>query len=239
MTDNLQQWLDHMSPEALLSLKTCLGAVKEMREKGQTVYPQQNDILKALEMTGPNDTKCVIIGQDPYHGPNQACGLSFSVPSGVTPPPSLKNIFSELNYEFGFEEPTSGDLTPWARQHVMLLNASLTVLRGLPNSHANLGWHDVTSDIVRITLESSKPCVYLLWGRYAQNMVKDVAAQNRDKLSQIDTSNKLFVLTSHPSPYSADKAGRDFCAFKRSYCFKTCNQFLERHGETPIDWRLP
>lgn len=224
-----------MTDSALSSLNTCLKKVTELREQGHVIYPEQPNILRAIETLAPDDVKCVIIGQDPYHGPRQATGLSFSVPSDVKMPPSLRNIFAEIRNEYGYEMPASGDLSPWAERGVMLLNASLTVEQGLPNSHANLGWKDVTADIVRITLTNDNPCCYLLWGRYAQNMVRDVAATCRDS---IDASKKRFVLTSHPSPYSADKAGRDFKAFLGSDCFKICNEFLVSQNESPIEWNL-
>lgn len=187
----------------------------------QTIYPPMEDIFNALRYTPYQDVKAVLLGQDPYHGPGQAHGLCFSVKEGVPPPPSLKNIFQELESDLGFPPPQNGTLTKWAEQGVLMLNTTLTVRRGQANSHKNLGWTTFTDAIIRKLNERETPIVFLLWGGNA-----------RSKVKLITNPNHLILESVHPSPLSA------YGGFFGCRHFSRCNEFLQAHGETPIDWDL-
>ncbi len=184
-----------------------------------TVYPPMGDLFNALKYTSYRDTKAVILGQDPYHGPGQAHGLCFSVRDGVQPPPSLKNIFKELESEYGFPAPTSGELTGWARQGVLLLNATLSVRAGSPLSHKGHGWETLTDAIIKKVNEKDSPVVFLLWGGNA-----------RAKKALITNPSHLILECAHPSPLSA------FNGFFGCGHFRKANEFLLAHGLTQIDW---
>ena len=198
---------------------------KELREflkkeySSRRIYPDMNNIFNALKYTSFEDTKVVIIGQDPYHGYGQAHGLCFSVMGGVVPPPSLKNIFKELNSDVGKEIPTHGCLTEWAKQGVLLLNAVLTVREGEPTSHKNMGWEKVTDRIISELNKKQTPVVFLLWGAYAQKKAEIITNPLHKKL-----------LSVHPSPLSAS---RGFFGCKH---FSKTNQILESNGLSVIKW---
>lgn len=184
------------------------------------VFPPTNLIFSALNMVKFKDVKVVIIGQDPYHEIGQAMGMSFSVPEGIDVPPSLKNIYKEIESEYNIKCEESGDLTRWARQGVLLLNAVLTVRKGQANSHKNMGWENLTSEIIKKLNQREEPVVFLLWGANAR------------ALGQYVTNKQHLVLTSaHPSPLSA------YNGFFGNGHFKKCNNFLEKIGKTPIDWK--
>lgn len=185
------------------------------------IYPPKEDIFNALRYTSYSDVKAVLLGQDPYHGPGQAHGLCFSVRPGVEPPPSLKNIFRELETDMGLEPPTSGCLTPWAQEGVLLLNTTLTVRRGQANSHKNLGWTQFTDAVIRKLNDRAQPIVFLLWGGNA-----------RSKRELITNPQHLVLETVHPSPLSA------YNGFFGCRHFSQCNEFLMKHGIAPIDWTL-
>ncbi|MCI1734727.1 MAG: uracil-DNA glycosylase [Bacilli bacterium] len=187
----------------------------------ETVYPPYQEVFNAFKLTGLNQIKAVIIGQDPYFNPGQANGLAFSVGQGVSLPPSLQNIYKELFYEFGYPVPKTGSLEGWAKQGVLLLNASLTVQAGNPNSHSKLGWTTFTDDVISLIDSLDKPMVYLLWGKYAQ-----------DKASMIKSKKACLIKTAHPSPMSATRGF--FC----SDCFKRANKFLLANKIDPIDWKI-
>lgn len=187
-----------------------------------TVYPEPNDIYNALHYTSYENVKVVILGQDPYHGPGQAHGLSFSVQPGVNPPPSLKNIFIELQNDIGADIPNHGSLVSWAKQGVLLLNTVLTVRRGQANSHKEKGWEQLTDSIIDVLNKRDKPVVFILWGRHAQM-----------KKERIDTSKHFIIQSPHPSPFSARNG------FFGSRPFSRANQYLEQIGDEPIDWSLP
>jgi len=186
-----------------------------------TVYPSHKDILKALEITPFETQKVVILGQDPYHGQNQAHGLAFSVPNGTKAPPSLVNIFKELSDDLNTAFPTSTDLTPWAKQGVLLLNTTLTVLGGQPLSHANIGWELLTDEILKYTNEQKEAMVFILWGSHAQK-----------KLPLIDQRKHLIIKSPHPSPLSA------YRGFFGSKPFSRANAFLASRKETLVNWQL-
>ena len=184
------------------------------------VLPEQNAIFKALQLTDYQDVKVVILGQDPYPNPKNAMGMSFSVNPGVSVPMSLQNIFLERWHDLGIPISHSGDLTPWAKQGVLLLNTVLTVRAGASASHQNLGWEEFTDGVIKALNHSDQPVVYFLWGRQAQA-----------KEDLIDhTSNHLIIKSSHPSPMSARYS------FFGSYPFSQANHFLVEHGSDPINW---
>ncbi len=183
------------------------------------VYPPPKYVFRSLDLCPVAKVKVVILGQDPYHGINQANGLSFSVDNGVPIPPSLRNIFKEIENDLGIITLESGDLTRWANQGVLLLNSVLTVLANQPASHAGLGWEEFTDAIIRVLNEQSENIVFMLWGRYAQT-----------KGSFIDDKKNLVLKSGHPSPYSSH-------FFFNRHHFSKCNDYLLTHNKTPIDWR--
>lgn len=185
----------------------------------QTIYPDMYDIFNALKYTSFEDTKVVIIGQDPYHGKGQAHGLCFSVKNGVAPPPSLKNIFKELKDDVGREITSDGELTDWAKQGVLLLNAVLTVREGIPNSHKGMGWELFTDRVISELNKKQTPVVFLLWGAYAQKKAEVITNPIHKKLFSV-----------HPSPLSAS---RGFIGCRH---FSKTNQILHEYGLTEIKW---
>lgn len=186
----------------------------------KTVFPSMYDIFNALKYTPYEDVKVVILGQDPYHGVGQAHGLSFSVKKGITTPPSLKNIYKEIENDLNIEmDKTNGELTSWANQGVLMLNASLTVLKGQPNSHGKIGWEKLTDSIIEKLNYKDTPVVYLLWGRNAQM-----------KENLITNKNHLILKCAHPSPYSANNG---FFGCKH---FSKTNEFLKNNGLVEINW---
>ncbi len=187
----------------------------------KTVYPSMYDIFNALKWTPYKDTKIVIIGQDPYHGVNQAHGLAFSVKKGVAIPPSLVNIYKELNRSLGCYIPNNGYLEKWARQGVLLLNASLTVIKDRANSHSAIGWEIFTDDVIRCLNERTEPVIFLLWGSFAAK-----------KAAFIDKKRHYVLTASHPSPLSAHRG------FLGCNHFKTANEILVKNGKEPIDWQI-
>lgn len=194
------------------------------REKtaGKEVYPPGALIFNALNSTPLERVKVVIIGQDPYHGPEQAHGLCFSVQPGVATPPSLLNIYKELKRDLNIDIAAHGCLQHWAEQGVLLLNTSLTVERGIAGSHADKGWGVFTDQVIEVASEQRAHLVFLLWGKHAQS-----------KARLIDPSKHLVLCSPHPSPLSAHRG------FIGNGHFSRCNKFLVQHGMAPIDWRLP
>ncbi|QQZ09386.1 uracil-DNA glycosylase [Heyndrickxia vini] len=197
---------------------------KSLKQEYQTrvIYPDQNDIFNALHFTSFNDTKVVIIGQDPYHGPGQAHGLSFSVKPEVKIPPSLQNIYKELHTDLGCYIPDNGYLVKWAKQGVLMLNAVLTVRAGIPNSHKGLGWEIFTDKVIETLNQRETPVVFILWGKFAQQK------------QQLITSPRHFIIKSpHPSPFSANRG------FFGSSPFSRTNAILREIGKEEIDWQIP
>jgi uracil-DNA glycosylase len=185
----------------------------------QVIYPPAKQIFSAFDSCSFDDTKVVIIGQDPYHGAGQANGLCFSVSDGVKPPRSLDNIFKEIKSDLGKPIPTSGNLERWAKQGVLLLNATLTVRAASPGSHQNKGWETFTDEVIKIISEQKRDVVFILWGAYAQ------------KKGEVIDRNKHFVLASpHPSPFSADRG------FFGSKPFSKTNEYLRSKGLREIEW---
>lgn len=193
---------------------------RERRE--HTVYPSSDDVFAALEFTRYENANVLLLGQDPYHGPGQAHGLCFSVRPDIRPPPSLKNIFKELNDDVGASIPNNGHLTSWAEQGVLMLNAVLTVRAREAASHRKKGWETFTDAIIRRLNDRGRPVVFVLWGSYA-----------RRKASLIDAGRHTIIESVHPSPLSARRG------FLGSRPFSAVNRALEAAGEPPIDWRIP
>ncbi|MDP5103573.1 MAG: uracil-DNA glycosylase [Erythrobacter sp.] len=192
---------------------------------GKQVFPPRGTRLAALALTPLEDVRCVILGQDPYHGPGQAHGLAFSVQAGVRVPPSLVNIYKELEADLGLPRAQTGDLSPWARQGVLLLNNTLTVEAGLAGSHAGRGWDAVTDACVAAVAERDTPTVFILWGSHAKKKASRVAALTRN-------AAHLVLTSAHPSPLSAHNG------FFGSRPFSQTNAFLESAGRGAIDWRI-
>lgn len=198
-----------------------LRAVLAHEYKTQTIYPDMYDIFNALRYTSYSDVKAVIIGQDPYHGEGQAHGLCFSVKKGIEPPPSLKNIFKEIKEELGIEPSSHGELTSWAKQGVLLLNAVLTVRAGQANSHKEIGWEIFTDRIIELLNQRENPIVFMLWGA------------NAKKKAQVVTNPVHKILTcAHPSPLSA------YNGFFGCGHFAKCNELLKTCGREPINWEI-
>lgn len=186
------------------------------------VYPSMYDIYNAMKLTAYNDVKCVIIGQDPYHGEGQAHGLSFSVRQGIAPPPSLVNIFKEIYNDVGIDNSGKhGDLTKWAENGVLLLNSVLTVRANQPRSHRGMGWENFTTEIITLLNKREKPMVFLLWGNDA-----------KQKMSYITNPNHLVLTSAHPSPLSA------YNGFFGCRHFSKANEFLRKNGLEEIDWSI-
>lgn len=217
-----QSWKERLHDEfGKPYFERVVNFLKEEKKAGKVIYPPGKLIFNAFECTPFDKVKVVVIGQDPYHNPGQAHGLSFSVPNGVPPPPSLINIFKEIQNDLGIAINTTGNLEPWARQGVLLLNASLTVQANTPMSHAQLGWHTFTDAVIRKISAEKEHVVFLLWGRFAQN--KEVL---------VDVSKHLVLKAAHPSPLSA------YNGFFGCGHFSKANNWLREKGEQPIDWSL-
>lgn len=200
--------------------------LREQEAAGKVIHPPPGQRLRALELAAPEAVKVVILGQDPYHGPGQAHGLSFSVPDGVALPPSLRNIFRELAADCGIAPATHGNLEPWARQGVLLLNTTLTVESGRAGSHAGRGWEAISDACVAAVAGGGAPTVFILWGNHARAKVARIPM-----LAQ--GGRHLLIASAHPSPLSAHRG------FFGSRPFSRANAFLIAHGRKPIDWRLP
>lgn len=215
---NLQNWIKNFDKEIKVESANALDNYYKIKSEN-VIYPSADDIYNAFRKTSYDDAKVVIIGQDPYHEEGQANGLAFSVNNGVKIPPSLKNIFKELQDDVGGEHRTYTDLSDWAKQGVFLLNSSLTVIEGKPNSMADI-WKPFTDSIIKLLNSKEKPIVFVLWGKNARN-----------KKKLIDTNKHFIVESAHPSPLSA------YRGFFGSKPFSKVNQYLTATGQTPIDWR--
>lgn len=190
--------------------------------RSRPIFPDMYDIFTALHLTSYNDAKVVILGQDPYHGPGQAHGLSFSVKPGIGTPPSLQNIYKELQSDLHCYIPNNGYLVKWAEQGVLMLNTVLTVRAGQANSHKGMGWELFTDQVIATLNRREKPLIFILWGKHAQ-----------EKRELITASHHCIIASPHPSPFSANRG------FFGSKPFSKANRFLEKIGGTPIDWQIP
>lgn len=209
--------IDEFNKDYFISLKQFLVEEKQT----QIIYPKGSEIFAAFNHTPFDKVKVVILGQDPYHGTGQAHGLSFSVPEGIKPPPSLINIYKELNSDIGFQIPSHGNLTRWTEQGVLLLNATLTVRANQAGSHQNKGWENFTDSVIKKISEHKQNVVFLLWGRYAQA-----------KESLIDSKKHFILKAAHPSPFSV------YNGFMGCKHFSKTNELLKKNNLTEIDWSL-
>lgn len=198
-----------------------LRSILKKEYSTQTIFPDMNNVFNALKLTDYNEVKVVILGQDPYHNIGQAHGLSFSVMDGITPPPSLKNIYKEINQDLNIVCSNSGNLTKWANQGVLLLNSVLTVRKNQPSSHKGIGWEIFTDNIISLLNQSENKIVFILWGNYA-----------KAKSNLITNKNHLVLTASHPSPFSAHNG---FFGCKH---FSQTNKFLYQNNLQPIDWQI-
>ena len=196
-------------------------SIVEKEYLSKEIFPPKNYVFNALKLTPYKNVKVVIMGQDPYHGVGEAHGLSFSVQDGIRKPPSLKNIFKELKDDLNIDEPESGNLTGWATQGVLLLNAVLTVIKDTPASHRNIGWERLTDYIIKVLNEKEEPIVFILWGNFA-----------KAKKEFITNPKHLILTSAHPSPYSANYG------FFGSKPFSKTNEFLKENHIEPINWDL-
>src|SRR5690606_3770669 len=211
-------WHDYLHEEFKKPYYQKLRAFLKKEYFTRTIYPQMNDIYNALHYTPYKSVKAVILGQDPYHGPNQAHGLSFSVQPGVKPPPSLENIFTELENDLGIQRPNHGYLIDWANEGVLLLNTVLTVRAGQAHSHRGIGWENFTNRVIEVLNEKEHPIAYILWGKAAHS-----------KVPLIDQNKHFIIQSAHPSPLSAHRG------FFGSRPFSRTNDWLVKHGIEPID----
>jgi len=199
-----------------------LEYIKKERAAGKIIYPKQSDIFNAFKLTPFEQARVVLLGQDPYHGPHQAHGLAFSVPSGITPPPSLQNIFKELKNDLDLPIPAHGCLEHWAKQGVLLLNTFLTVQAGAPGSHASIGWEQFTDTVIKMLSDEKEGLIFLLWGAHAER-----------KGRIVDASKHTLLIAPHPSPLSAHRG------FFGCRAFSKINRILKTKGKKEINWQLP
>jgi len=221
-TDHCESWKTVLAGEKDQPyFESILTFLKKEKAAGKIIYPKQTDVFNALKYTPFDDVRVVIIGQDPYHGPNQAHGLCFSVQNSIPIPPSLKNIFQEIEEDLGIPTPSHGCLTKWAKQGILLLNATLTVESGKPQSHANIGWNIFTDQVIKVLNEQKEGLIFLLWGSQAQR-----------KAEFVDRKKHYVLEAPHPSPLSAHRG------FLGCGHFSKTNQLLKTMGQKEIDWRL-
>lgn len=228
---DLTSWDTYINPEILALADQLAAKAQAERDRGIMVYPPQDRTFQALKLTPPDAVRVVIIGQDPYHNPGEANGLAFSVSPGIKIPPSLRNIFKELQSDLGCEIPGSGDLTQWAEQGVLLLNTILTVEENKPASHSKWGWQTFIAEILRVCVEElPQPIVFILWGGHAKTFAADLEIQ--------DHPGKACIYSSHPSPLGARKGSAEVPAFIGSRPFSRANQLLSSMGAEPVNWAL-
>ncbi|MCM1324780.1 MAG: uracil-DNA glycosylase [Acetobacter sp.] len=237
------KWSELISQEALNVGLGLRAKAQQEHDEGRLVCPPPMNIFRALELTPPEKTKVVIVGQDPYHTPGVANGLAFSImPDVATLPPSLRNIFRELAVDLGVPQPQCGDLTAWAAHGALLINSSLSVYEHQANSHSNWGWQKFTSELVAAAANLPQPIVFLLWGANAQDLQKYIitglSVCREPGIILQPKTGKDIIMSSHPSPFSASKGCRDTPAFLGSKPFSNTNRLLIARGAEPMDWSL-
>ena len=222
MVKSLESWKEVAAEYGLKEiLKPIRKKISEVSSKKKKIHPNSKDIFRAFELTSFKNVRIIILGQDPYHGPNQANGLAFSVNSEVRFPPSLLNIFKEYSTDLNLPIPADGNLSAWAERGVLLLNSILTVESGSPGSHKNFGWEEFTNQIIKALSDKKSNLVFILWGAYAQS--KEIF---------IDPSKHLIIATPHPSPLSAHRG------FFGSKPFSKTNDYLRKNKNEEIDWKI-
>jgi len=216
-----ESWLKYIEAEFDKEyMRNVKNIILNSKESGKIIYPKNNEIFNAINLTEFEKTKVIILGQDPYHGPGQAHGLSFSVRNGIKPPPSLLNIFKEIEFDLSIKvNKEDGNLTRWAKQGVLLLNSLLTVEKGNPLSHKDIGWETLTDKIIEVLSQNKKNLVFILWGSHA-----------RSKKSLISENENLIIESAHPSPLSAHRG------FIGSKPFSRTNDYLIKNNMNPINW---
>lgn len=239
----MSKWSEILPQEALYLATELEAHAQEERDNGKKLYPPQDQIFRALQLTKPEDVRVCIVGQDPYHTPGQANGLAFSIAPGNPLQPSLINIFKELEEDVGIKKPEDGDLTKWAENGVLLFNTSLTVYEHQANSCAKWGWDKFTKSVLQAATKLPQPVVFLLWGANAQDLLNDLIScaavyEDGKHIVKENLIKKAYVLSSHPSPFSATRPCRGTPAFRGSKPFSTANTLLTSMGGTPIDWSL-
>lgn len=217
-----ESWLPHLEDELNASYFAELEEFLVEERANETIFPPEEDVFSAFSFTPYDQVRVLILGQDPYHGPKQAHGLSFSVLPGIKAPPSLRNMFKELHSDLGCDIPNNGYLVPWAEQGVMMLNAVLTVRQAKPNSHKSKGWEKFTDAVIRAVNAKKEPVMFVLWGGYA-----------RKKSKLIDESKHAILTSAHPSPLSAKNG------FFGSKPYSQINEFLQENYGNEIDWQIP
>lgn len=218
-----ESWWPHLGGEFEKPyMQQLRGFLKQEKDQHKVIFPHSSHWFNAFQLTPLDQVRVVILGQDPYHGPGQAHGLCFSVRAGVAIPPSLRNIYQELQQDVGFQPPAHGCLTHWARQGVLLLNSVLTVEQGQAASHQKQGWETFTDKAIEVVNQHAPACVFLLWGSHAQR-----------KASFVDTRRHCVLKSPHPSPLSAHRG------FFGQRHFSQANAFLQQQGREMIDWQLP
>lgn len=237
MMQNIDKWFSLLPKNTIEKISHIENSLDLLEKQGINIYPPKTNRFKALELTDPKTLKVVIIGQDPYHGEGQAMGLSFSVNKGVKMPPSLQNIFKELNDDLGIPIPNSGDLTPWAKQGVLLLNSCLTVEAKKPASHKSIGWRDITKEIIKQTLTFPQPIIYLCWGRFAEKVILESVTELLNEHKNV-IGKKFTIKSTHPSPYSANKSALKLQPFMGSKPFSQTNKILIENNVPSINWEL-
>ena len=216
-----ESWLKYIEAEFDKEyMRNIKKSILNSKKSGKIIYPKNNEIFNAINLTEFEKTKVIILGQDPYHGPEQAHGLSFSVRNGIKPPPSLLNIFKEIEFDLSIKvDKKDGNLTRWAKQGVLLLNSLLTVEKGNPLSHKDIGWETLTDKIIEVLSQNKKNLVFILWGSHA-----------RSKKSLISENENLIIESAHPSPLSAHRG------FIGSKPFSRTNDYLIKNNMNPINW---
>lgn len=217
-----ESWLPHLEDELNASYFAELEEFLAEERANETIFPPEEDVFSAFSFTPYDQVRVLVLGQDPYHGPKQAHGLSFSVLPGIKAPPSLRNMFKELHSDLGCDIPNNGYLVPWAEQGVMMLNAVLTVRQAKPNSHKSKGWEKFTDAVIRAVNAKEEPVMFVLWGGYA-----------RKKSKLIDESKHAILSSAHPSPLSAKNG------FFGSKPYSQINEFLQENYGNEIDWQIP
>ncbi|WP_314020853.1 uracil-DNA glycosylase [Mogibacterium diversum] len=232
MNNNLRKWLNYLDNKTITDISKYSMDIVLRRTNGEKIHPEQNEIFKSLELTDPHKIKVIVIGQDPYHGDNEAMGLAFSVKRGTKIPPSLRNIYEELESDLGEKPPLHGDLTSWAREGVLLINTYLTVSHKKPLSHANLGSDKIVKSIIKQLISDNKDILIVAWGAYAINFANDC-------ISDVDGYDRAnLICSTHPSPMSARRDSGYAKAFIGSRPFSRINNRLIELGKDPINWKI-